>query len=89
MGKYKQRLTITFAANLTSWRLRENGCVEGTISQSIDDIYKDGDRYIFMNTKLEHWPAAEGFWEDHFVMKTETEFYFRLNASEAYDASVA
>lgn len=91
MGKFKSRLTITFTANLVSWRLRENGGVQGTIALSIDDRYKDGDKLIFMNTMLEHWPASEGMWKDHFVMKTQTGQYFRLNEAdrETVDASLA
>jgi hypothetical protein len=43
---------------------------------------------IFMNTTLEHWPAAEGFWGDHFIMKTQTGLYFRLNHNEVHHASM-
>lgn len=92
MGKFKDRLTITFAANLVSWRLRENGGVEGIIAKSIDRDYKDGDKYLFKNTTLEHWPQAEGHWKDHFVMRTPTGTYFQLNDSDKFkgmgDASV-
>lgn len=39
---------------------------------------------IFMSTKLTHWPAAEGFWGDHFIMKTQTGLYFRLNDADKF-----
>lgn len=85
MGKFKERLTITFSASLVSWLLRENGAVEGTISMSIDPAYRDGERRIFMNTTLKHWPRHEGGWKDHFIMTSQTGLHFKLNDEDRYE----
>ena len=85
MGKFKGRLTITFTAKLVSWRLRENGAVEGVIAMSIASDYKDGDHRIFMNTSLEHWPRVDGGWKDHFVMTTQTGLHFRLDDVDRWE----
>jgi hypothetical protein len=78
MGQFKQRLTTTVSADLINWRLRENGCIEGTIYDSVDKDYYDGERLIFKNTILTHWPYAHGFWPDHFLLETQTGKYFML-----------
>lgn len=78
MGHYSERLVMTITAELIFWKLRENGAVQGTIYNSTDPEYNDGEDYIFMNTRLTHYPRAEGFWPDHFIMKIHTDKYFIL-----------
>ncbi len=75
---HSERLATTISAELIEWRLRENGAVEGVIYNSIDRTYRDGDKMLFLNTKLQHWTRADGFWSDHYIMTTETGLHFML-----------
>lgn len=82
MSYYKDRLTTTISASLVQWRLRENGGVEGMIYDSQIEEYKDGDQMLFLNTKLVHYPRADGFWPDHWIMTNQTGQHFMLAAKD-------
>lgn len=81
MGHWKQRLTTTITAELKSWRLRGPG-VEGTIYNSIDPEYRDGEKFILMNLTLQHYPYAQDFWPDHWVVSTQTGKHFIMVSTE-------
>lgn len=82
---HSERLATTITAQLIDWKLRENGGVEGTIYESDAPEYKEGEHYIFLNTRMQHWPACEGFWPDHFIMTTQTgRYHFMLKDKDKH-----
>lgn len=84
MGKFKERLTITFTASLQEWFLRDEDIVQGTVALSIDRDYRDGENRIFMNVSLKHYPTIEGGWKSHYVMTTASGRHFKLDADNQY-----
>lgn len=86
MGIYSERLATTITSQLIEWRLRSGDCVEGIIYNCTDRHapYRDGDKFIFMNARLTHYPHCEGFWSDHFVLSTQTGYHFMLLARDQY-----
>ena len=68
-------------AKLSPWRLSGTG-IEGIIRDSISKDYEDGERYLFLNTSLTLYQYAQGFWDDHFIMKTQTGLYFMLASKD-------
>lgn len=81
MGYYKDRLTMTIIASLDQWHFRGTA-VEGVISRSTSEQYKDGDKYIIMNVRFNHYRHAEGYWPDHWVLVSQTGDCFMLLDSQ-------
>lgn len=83
MAYNKKINQINTAAELRQWLLDdERSTVIGTIHNSNSRDYVNGDRYTVLNFKhMTHYPATSHC-EEHWLLKTQTDNYFILNASE-------
>lgn len=77
-------------ASLLNWVLEPGPIIRGTISNSIDSEYEDGERFIFINVvSFEHYEEMPNNWPDHYLLKTNTDKYFMCLSSEQKNEPMA